>query len=105
MPAKREPTRRGHALWATPRYDTDWSPQTLAWQDRALCREVFPDLFFIEAGSDDDAKKICRRCPVRGECLEWALATDDEDYQYGVFGGVGPKARRRMRRDRAAVAA
>lgn len=65
-----------------------------AWQDLALCREVDPDLFFPEKGeSTQDAKRICARCDVRAECLEYAL---DNDERYGVFGGLSQLARRRL---------
>lgn len=42
------------------------------------------------------AKKICNECPVRAQCLKYAL---DEQLFFGVFGGKTPKERRNMYRD------
>jgi hypothetical protein len=77
----------------------------LSWQLNGLCREVDPELFFTERGdgwSAEEAVRVCGLCPVKQECLDWALSFDDNDDQYGVFGGVGPMKRRRMRRERTA---
>ena len=66
------------------------------WADRALCAEVDPDIFFVEkGGSTREAKMICRRCEVRAECLEFALEHDD---RFGVYGGLSPKERLRLKR-------
>lgn len=46
------------------------------WQHQARCAETDPDSFFPEkGGSTKDAKKVCASCPVRRECLEYALST------------------------------
>ncbi|AXH69480.1 WhiB family transcription factor [Mycobacterium phage Mantra] len=56
-----------------------------AWRDLARCAEVDPEVFFPEKGkSAKPAKRICSRCEVRVECLEFALANREN---YGVFGG------------------
>src|ERR1700740_143803 len=48
------------------------------WQDRALCAQTDPEAFFPEkGGSTREAKKICRSCEVRAECLEYALGHDE----------------------------
>lgn len=39
------------------------------------------------------ATELCRTCPVQGLCLEYGL-----DEKHGVYGGLGPKARARLRR-------
>lgn len=70
----------------------------LSWQDRALCAEADPELFFPGNGHADhaeDAKQVCRACPVKAECLDYALATGQE---YGVWGGTSEQERRRMKR-------
>lgn len=42
------------------------------WQDRAECRKHPQAVFFPERGEDcEQAKAICRRCPVIGECLAY----------------------------------
>jgi WhiB family redox-sensing transcriptional regulator len=45
----------------------------------------------------DEAKSICRECPVREPCLEYALANRERD---GVWGGATERERRRMIRQR-----
>lgn len=75
--------------------DRDTEPDD-DWQDRGLCAEVDPDLFFPEkGGSVREAKRVCARCPVRVECLEEALANDE---RFGVWGGLSETDRRRLRR-------
>ncbi|WP_307851609.1 WhiB family transcriptional regulator [Micromonospora sp. C41] len=72
------------------------------WHEDALCRQYPADLFFPERGENATyAKAICRRCPVRDRCLQWAL---DKREQHGVWGGTTEKDRRDMQR-REAVAA
>lgn len=75
------------------------------WVAQAACRDADLDLFY---GSDhihprdakvrfDQAKAICRECPVRIECLDYALANYD---RHGIWGGMGPKARERLQKER-----
>lgn len=69
----------------------------LGWQDKALCAETDPDAFFPErGGSTREAKRVCRSCEVRAECLEYALG--HEVGQFGVWGGMSERERRRLRR-------
>jgi WhiB family redox-sensing transcriptional regulator len=61
------------------------------WRDRALCAQADPDLWFPEPGeSPRTAKLICGWCPVRAECLAWALETNEP---YGICGGLTPLER------------
>jgi WhiB family redox-sensing transcriptional regulator len=70
---------------------------TEPWMREGRCGETDPEIFFPEkGGSVREAKKICARCPVRAECLDYALGHDE---QYGVWGGTSEQERRRMRRD------
>lgn len=64
-----------------------------------LCIQTDPELFFGESPGNNslEAKAVCGRCEVREQCLEWALETRQED---GIWGGKGPKQRRRIRRER-----
>ena len=39
---------------------------------------------------EDHAKALCRTCPVRLECLEYA---DDNRLQEGIWGGLTPTER------------
>jgi WhiB family redox-sensing transcriptional regulator len=71
-----------------------------AWQDQAACRDTDnPDLFFAEHPgankSTYEAKKICRECPVRIDCLEYAITNNE---RYGIWGGVSPGAMKVHRR-------
>lgn len=66
------------------------------WQDQAECRGVDPDLFFPERGaSTRESKQICQDCPVRVECLAYAI---DNAEKFGIWGGRSERERRRMRR-------
>jgi WhiB family redox-sensing transcriptional regulator len=43
----------------------------------------------------DAAKQVCTECPVMDQCLEFALATNQEA---GVWGGTTEDERRRLRK-------
>lgn len=69
------------------------------WQDQALCAQTDPEAFFPEkGGSTREAKRICKACPVRDECLEFAL---EHDERFGIWGGLSDRERRRLKRDMA----
>ena len=56
---------------------------TIGWQDRALCAQTDPEAFFPEkGGSTREAKRVCRGCEVRAECLEYAL---EHDERFGIL--------------------
>lgn len=64
---------------------------------RAACRSVDPEVFFPAAvqGSEFEAqvsvaKAVCGGCPVRAECLAWALSSLPE----GIAGGMTEHERR-----------
>lgn len=64
------------------------------WWDDAACRGLDPDLFYPELGSNgDEAKEVCRVCPVRLQCLEFSL---DNHEKSGIWGGYGKRERRRL---------
>ena len=82
--------------------ETTGDPDDHAWQDRANCLGVDPDLFFPERGaSTREAKEVCRGCEVRAECLEFALQNGEK---FGIWGGLSERERRRIRRQRAQAA-
>ena len=63
------------------------------------CRTASTDLFFPPYDSPSGnapAIKICERCLLKGECLEWALTHDE----VGVWGGTGEADRRALLRKR-----
>lgn len=67
-----------------------------AWRDEALCAQTDPEAFFPEkGGSTREAKRICQRCPVINECLQYAL---DRDERFGIFGGLSERERWRLKR-------
>ena len=75
----------------------DDHPDEGHWRDDALCAQLDPEAFFPEkGGSTREAKRACRACPVRTECLDYALATDP---RFGVWGGLSERERRRAASD------
>lgn len=80
----------GRSLASLPLLETALST---AWQERGLCRAhdavvFFPPIHFEpkreREAREAKAKAICAACPVRSECLEWAL---DAEEPFGVWGG------------------
>ena len=70
--------------------------ETQPWASKAKCLQAEPDTFFPEkGGSTREAKRICSGCPVREECLEYALANDE---RFGIWGGMSERERRRLKR-------
>lgn len=70
------------------------------WMDEGACVEpgVDPDAFFPERGaSSREAKDICHECPVREQCLEYALTNNET---FGIWGGLSERQRRPLRRQR-----
>src|SRR5215475_3100444 len=66
------------------------------WQERSLCSQTDPEAFFPEkGGSTREAKRICSRCEVRDECLEYALAHDE---RFGIWGGLSERERRKLKK-------
>jgi WhiB family transcriptional regulator, redox-sensing transcriptional regulator len=70
------------------------------WQHRAACRGPESSLFFpptyAERRDERDAregraKAICAICPVRAECLEYAVRVGE---QHGIWGGLTEAERR-----------
>ena len=67
----------------------DWDADE--WRDRAACRDTDPELFFpigttgLAIDQIEAARTVCLQCPVRQECLEFALATNQEA---GVWGAT-----------------
>lgn len=68
------------------------------WTDAALCAQTDPDLFFPAYRANSFARlarRICASCPVRAECLDYALGYPDLD---GIWAGTTPRERQRLRR-------
>lgn len=66
------------------------------WQQRALCPQVDPEVFFPEkGGSTREAKKVCSSCEVQAECLEYALGNEE---RFGIWGGLSERERRKLKK-------
>jgi WhiB family redox-sensing transcriptional regulator len=70
------------------------------WRERAACRHLDPEVFFPEGTAGpalqaiDQAKQVCRTCPVRARCLDWALV---HHAHFGIWGGHTEAERRDLR--------
>ena len=70
------------------------------WHENVACRDADPDLFFPIGTTGaalrqvEEAKRICRVCPVQVQCLDWALENGVTD---GLWGGATPEERRVIR--------
>lgn len=71
------------------------------WRHDAACRDVDPELFFPIGNTGpallqiEEAKSVCRRCPVSEPCLYWAIDTGQDA---GVWGGTSEDERRALKR-------
>jgi len=62
------------------------------WMSAALCAETDAETFYPERGqSARAAKKICASCPVKVQCLRYAITHDE---RFGVWGGLSERERR-----------
>lgn len=74
--------------------------RSVEWASRGACRHHDPDLFFPIAstgpalGQIAEAKKVCRSCEVRADCLAYALETGQD---CGIWGGMTENERRAER--------
>ena len=79
-----------------------------AWTEDALCAQADPDAWFPDQGRTAKlARRICAACPVRAECLDFALSGADTwgGITTGIWGGTTPRQRAILRRTRKAAAA
>ncbi len=77
--------------------------RNLDWKADAACRDLDTNLFFPDSESDSGpALEVCASCPVRQQCLDFALLTRQND---GVWGGHTETERKRIRRRMGRVAA
>lgn len=88
-------TASGQLRYLVPRHEDG------TWRESAACRFAEPKTFFPAGDSDADletvkqAMAMCRTCPVREDCLLFALETKQVD---GIWGGTTEEERRRLRR-------
>lgn len=71
------------------------------WQNRAACKREDPELFFPIGTTGpallriEEAKKVCKSCEVREQCLAWAL---EAGHDHGVWGGMSEEERRTLKK-------
>lgn len=72
--------------------------QPQPWIAQGACHGKDPDLFFPGQGeSTREAKAVCAGCPVREQCLDYAL---EHGEKFGIWGGTSERERRRLRTQR-----
>lgn len=68
------------------------------WMREAACTDLPPDLWFPTPSDPHrhakQAKTVCGRCPVAGECLDYALRRNEST---GIWGGLTAQERARLR--------
>lgn len=70
----------------------DEAAERLPWRQAAACKNKPTEWFFPAKGVNPArAKAVCMTCPVRIECLDWAVEMRERQ---GVFGGTSEKQRR-----------
>jgi WhiB family transcriptional regulator, redox-sensing transcriptional regulator len=78
----------------------------MSWLDRAACAGMDAQMFFGPDGEraeerairEAKTKVICVLCPVRAQCLDFALKNS---IKFGIWGGLSQEERARERRRRA----
>ena len=67
------------------------------WKENGTCRQTDPELWFADTSRRTKARAatICGSCPVRRQCLAWALVFDEE---YGIWGGLDATERLPLQR-------
>lgn len=62
-----------------------------------VCQEIDGELWFPESGGESyeqrRAKKFCEECPVKAECLNFAIVNREE---YGIWGGLTVRERQKI---------
>ncbi len=69
-----------------------------SWQEDAACQGLPTTVFYLPDGArgptallhEEEAKAVCRRCPVVEQCRHYASQTHEH---YGVWGGLSPTER------------
>lgn len=69
-------------------------PRPPEWMKKAVCIEVGGDMWFPEDGEHGTPMKtLCKTCPVRSECLDYALKNDEA---WGIWGGLSTWERKQL---------
>jgi WhiB family redox-sensing transcriptional regulator len=67
------------------------------WIENGVCRATDAEDLFVEGAAQNQAKTICFSCPVRTECLAYAL---EHRIEHGIWGGTTERERRGLQRSR-----
>lgn len=67
------------------------------WASQSACAHEDVDRLFVRGKAQNEAKKVCRTCPVALQCLAEAL---DNQVEFGVWGGLTERERRALLRRR-----
>lgn len=73
------------------------------WRAHGACLTADPDLFFpvamgtVASRQIAEAQQICAGCPVKQQCLDFAMQTRESA---GIWGGTTPEDRLRVLRPR-----
>ena len=62
------------------------------WSREAACKGKISLFFLEQGGKSNKAKAICSRCPVRLDCLSYAIMYDEE----GIWGGMTDEERKKL---------
>ena len=87
----------------SPAFAPDLGLEFFPWMDDAACTGADVNLFFPEPSdlaAAKIAKAICGGCPVKADCLQFAL--DRHEFRDGIFGGLSPRERQKLRKGAAA---
>ena len=76
----------------------------VAWMDEAACRDHPAEWWTDQVrrqswrhGANGDALRVCWLCPVRTDCLDYALRVETGwAERWGIWGGLTPKERTRV---------
>jgi WhiB family redox-sensing transcriptional regulator len=90
-------------MYVVSRTSTGIGRDGLSWFERARCRGASNSVFYPQRGVPSaSALAMCRSCEVRVECLEYALENDEE---FGIWGGLSERERRKLKSDRERMSA
>lgn len=67
------------------------------WRAQAKCKDHNTNDFYLERGNrlTLQIKQLCKECPVREQCLEYAIKYHE---RFGIWGGMGHRSRIRYAR-------
>lgn len=62
------------------------------WMDDAACQDTYLNFYTNDDTEKAQAKRLCMECPVRKQCLQYAL---DNTERFGIWGGVDERELRK----------